>query len=115
MVGALELVPPVGQCQVNFAAPRAQHQEVVAGAEARQFDEAEGMAPGAFFEARLQGPDVIDVAGDAARDGELLPLHVEDLVHGFEQRRNRDLAARLARLPVGQNLVPQQGGEQVAG
>ena len=39
-------------------------------------------------------------------------MGLEHLVHGVFQRRDRALAARLARLPRGKHFVPQERGEK---
>ena len=69
---------------------------------------------GALFETRLQGPDVLDVAGNAPRDGELFALHVEHRVHCLIQRRNLRFPVGLELFPVHQHFVPEQRGEQEA-
>jgi hypothetical protein len=100
---------------IDFARLDAQQQEVVAGLEARLLQDAVGAFAGTLLEARLQGPDVLDVAGNPAGDRELFGLHVEDFVHRQEERRDRRFAARLERFPLGQHLMPEQGGEKEAG
>jgi hypothetical protein len=71
---------PIGL--IDFAGLDAQQQEVVAGLETRLLQDAVGSLSGALFEARLQSPDILDVAGNAAGDGELFGLYVQDFVHG---------------------------------
>ncbi len=66
----------------------------------------------AAVEARLQRPDLLHRRGEAARDRELVGLLVEHVVHRREQRRRRAIAARFARLPRREHLVPEQRGEE---
>ena len=79
------------------------------------FEEAVGPLAGTRLETRLQRPDVLDVAGDAAGDGELLALDVEHRVHGLIERGNLQFAGGLELFPVRQHFVPEQRREQEAG
>ncbi len=63
----------------------------------------------------MQRPDVLDVADDAARDGELARLGIEHFVHGLEQGRLGVFSGLLLPFPCDQHLMPQQGGEQEPG
>gem|GEM_PF-5173865 len=112
--GLVEGAPPFAEFGVEFARGAAQQQEVVAGAEARIFQQFIRRAAGAAFEARLHGPDVAHVGGDAALQGQVLGLRFQHVVGGQVQRRDRRFAGGAVGGPLLQHLVPQQRGEQEA-
>ena len=81
LVGALERAPPGFDFRRHFAARRAQREEIVGHAEARQLEQPVRALAGALLEARLHRPDLAHGRGEPARDGELAALRVEHLVH----------------------------------
>src|SRR5262249_31645511 len=115
LAGALKTLPPLRQLRGRLAARAAQHQEVVPRAELLVHEQTEGAAPAPLLEARLQRPDLLHHRGESARDRELVGLDVEHAVHRLEQRRDRLQALALRLLPGGEDLVPQQRGEQERG
>ena len=112
MIGLREIVPPLRERGIDFAALRTQQQEVVAGAKPRLFEQAERSASDAFVEARLQGPDFLHVGHEAALDREVFGLGREHIVGRREQGRQGRHAAAFALLPEPAHLRPEQRGEQ---
>ena len=84
-------------------------------AEAGLFQEAVGSLAGTLLEAGLQGPDFLDVPGDAAGNGKFFGLAVQHRVHGDEEGRMGGFARLASGRPTRQHLVPQQGGEEETG
>jgi hypothetical protein len=110
-----EPIPPFGEAGAlafELTAFATEIEEIPASAVAGVLEQAEWALAGALLEARLQRPDFLDRSFETSRDCKLLCLTLEHEVHGVEQRRDGCLAARLRRVPGGEDFVPQQRREQ---
>ena len=94
---------------------RAKFEKIVGGAKALLLQQRMGAASGALLETRLQNPDLFHHRGKAARDGELVSLQGEHVIHRVVQGGDGALAARLCPIPRGQHFVPEQGGKEEGG
>src|SRR5690606_8479945 len=104
--------PPVAQSAGFLAGDFAQQQEVVAGAEARAFQQRVGALALAAWQAFLHVPDLADGQGEALGHGDASALLGDQLVGCFLQGRNGRQAAFLLFHHARRQRRPEQRGEQ---
>src|SRR3990167_4988764 len=112
VAGVLVEGPPVTEAIGFFAGAFAQQEEIVAGAEARVFQEHIGAFAAAPWQALLHIPDLADRQGETFGHSDAQALFADQLMGGFLHRRDRRHAAILQLDHPGRQRRPEQGGKE---
>src|SRR3990167_5575247 len=108
VAGVLVEGPPVTEAIGFFAGAFAQQEEIVAGAEARVFQEHIGAFAAAPWQALLHIPDLADRQGETFGHSDAQALFADQLMGGFLHRRDRRHAAILQLDHPGRQRRPEQ-------